>query len=77
MLLIDLGSGSSILFVETVLQKCLRKLWDRIKDLDINVFYTDYCMSYAELISQEKHLQSEVEIFAVEGYNSRIRHYLC
>ena len=52
------------------------KLWDKIKDISINTFATDYLRSYQEFIPAEKHIQSKAETFTVEGYNSRIRHYL-
>jgi insertion element IS1 protein InsB len=52
------------------------KLWDKIKYMNISLFCTDYWRSYAEFIPSEKHLQSKAETYTVEGYNSRIRHYL-
>ncbi len=42
----------------------------------INGFCSDYWKSYSELIPEEKHIESKAETFTVEGYNSRIRHYL-
>ena len=47
-----------------------------MKDDDINGFCTDYWKSYFEFIPDHKHLPSKAETFTVEGYNSRIRHYL-
>ena len=32
--------------------------------------------TYEEFILPEQHVQSKAETFTVEGYNSRIRHYL-
>ena len=51
-------------------------LWENIKDLNVKYFASDYWKSYEELIPAEKHLQTKTETFTVEGYNSRIRHYL-
>jgi len=51
-------------------------LWENIKDLDVKYFASDYWKSYEEFIPAEKHLQTKAETFTVEGYNSRIRHYL-
>jgi insertion element IS1 protein InsB len=51
-------------------------LWDKIKDLDVGIFCSDHWKSYAEFIPKEKHIQSKAQTFTVEGYNSRIRHYL-
>jgi IS1 family transposase/transposase-like protein len=53
-----------------------KNLWERIETMDINEFCSDYWKSYSELIPDEKHCQSKAETFTVEGYNSRIRHYL-
>ena len=51
-------------------------LWDSIKNLNVNYFASDCWKSYQEFIPVEKHLQSKAETFTVEGYSSRIRHYL-
>jgi insertion element IS1 protein InsB len=40
------------------------------------MYYTDYWKSYREFLPEEKHIQSKAETFTVEGYNSRIRHFL-
>ena len=53
-----------------------RKLWEKIKNMKINGFCSDYWKSYCEFIPDHKHMQSKAETFTVEGYNSRIRHYL-
>jgi insertion element IS1 protein InsB len=39
-------------------------------------YATDYWKSYAEFLPADKHIQSKAETYTVEGYNSRIRHYL-
>ncbi len=44
--------------------------------MNINVFCSDYWKSYTEVIPDQKHRESKAETFTVEGYNSRIRHYL-
>lgn len=44
--------------------------------MDINGFCSDYWASYCEFVPGHKHMQSKCETFTVEGYNSRIRHYL-
>ncbi|WP_294286902.1 IS1 family transposase [uncultured Chryseobacterium sp.] len=53
-----------------------RELWNRLRHDDINGFCSDYWKSYSELIPEQKHCESKAETFTVEGYNSRIRHYL-
>ena len=52
------------------------KLWDKIKDWDISVFYSDHWKSYNEFVPAEKLIQTKAETYTIEGYNSRIRHYL-
>ena len=44
--------------------------------MNINYIASDYWKSHEEFIPIEKHLQTKMETFTVEGYNSRIRHYL-
>ncbi|OAV63724.1 IS1 transposase [Bacteroidales bacterium Barb6] len=44
--------------------------------MDVSFYCSDYWKSYKEFIPAEKHLQTKAETFTVEGYNSRIRHYL-
>ena len=44
--------------------------------MKICYYASDYWKSYEEFIPAEKHLQTKAETFTVEGYNSRIRHYL-
>lgn len=40
-------------------------------------FYcTDCWKSYEEILKNDFHIQSKTETYTVEGYNSRIRHYL-
>jgi insertion element IS1 protein InsB len=51
-------------------------LRDKIKELIVRYFASDYWKSYEEFIPSDKHLQTKAETFTVEGYNSRIRHYL-
>ena len=44
--------------------------------MNVNYYASDYWKSYREFIPAEKHLQTKAETYTVEGYNSRIRHYL-
>jgi insertion element IS1 protein InsB len=52
------------------------KLWDKMKDLPVNIFYSDHWKSYQKFVSAEKLVQTKAETFTIEGYNSRIRHCL-
>jgi insertion element IS1 protein InsB len=40
------------------------------------MFASDYWKSYEEFVPPEKHLQTKKATYTVEGYNSRVRHYL-
>ena len=51
-------------------------LWDNIKGINVNYFASDSWRSYEEFIPAGKHLQTKAETYTIEGYNSRIRHYL-
>ena len=53
-----------------------KKLWVKIKDLEVNGFCSDYWKSYSELIPSETHCESKAETFTIEGYNARIRHII-
>ena len=44
--------------------------------MNVSYYVSDYWKSYKKFIPAEKHLQTKAETFTVEGYNSRIRHYL-
>jgi len=37
---------------------------------------TDYWKAYEAFVPQDKHIESKVETFTVEGYNSLFRHFL-
>jgi transposase-like protein len=52
------------------------KKWDKMKGLPVNIYYSDHWNSYNEFVPAEKLVQIKAETFTVEGYNSRIRHYL-
>jgi IS1 family transposase len=52
------------------------KLWDKMKDIPIERYTSDYWASYDEFIPPEKHLKTKRETYTVEGYNCRLRHYL-
>ena len=54
------------------------QLWEKIKGVasDNSLIMTDYWKAYGELLPQERHVKSKKETFAVEGYNSLLRHFL-
>ncbi|MDR2732962.1 MAG: IS1 family transposase [Fibromonadaceae bacterium] len=52
------------------------RLWDEIKGHKVGFFASDHWKSYREFVPRQKHLETKAETYTVEGYNSRIRHYL-
>ena len=51
-------------------------LWDGLRNIDVGTYCSYHWKSYCEFIPAEKHIQSKAQTFTIEGYNSRIRHYL-
>jgi insertion element IS1 protein InsB len=51
-------------------------LWDLLEIFDIDKYHTDDWGAYSKYIPPDKHIQSKAETYTIEGYNSRIRHYL-
>lgn len=52
------------------------KLYDKLKDTEVAFYCTDHWKAYDEMLNSELHIKSKAETYTVEGYNSRIRHYL-
>lgn len=55
-----------------------KRLYNNLNSINIKLFCSDYWKSYQEVIPKHKHIhiQSKAQTFTIEGYNSRIRHYL-
>ena len=51
-------------------------LWDGLRNIDVGTYCSGHWKSYCEFIPAEKYIRSKAQTFTVEGYNSRIRHYL-
>jgi len=49
---------------------------NRICEMDLGVFCSNGWKHYAQTIPRRKHNAAKKSTFTVEGYNSRIRHYL-
>lgn len=52
------------------------KLYETLKQTDVAFYSSDYWKCYEDILQRENHIQSKAETYTVEGYNSRIRHYL-
>jgi len=52
------------------------KLYKHLSKIKVECYCSDYWKSYKEILASEKHIQSKVETYTVEGCNSRIVHYL-
>lgn len=51
-------------------------LWDAIQDIKIGRVATDDWKPYEKFLPKELHVQSKVETYTIEGYNSLLRHFL-
>ena len=52
------------------------RLWDSIKDKEIDMAAADHWNAYENFIPEDIHIQSPKGTFTVEGYNSILRHFL-
>ena len=53
-----------------------RRLWRSMRTGSVELAPTDRWRAYGEFLPPSKHFASKAETFTVEGYNSRIGHYL-
>ena len=53
-----------------------KKLWEKLKPINVDTYCYDDWKSYKKFIPAEKHIRSKADTFTVEGFNCRIRHYL-
>jgi len=52
-------------------------LWEKIKNsCENSIIYTDYWRAYSEFLPKERHFKTKAETYTVEGYNSRLRHFV-
>lgn len=56
--------------------KTFERLYNHLNPNNIKLFCSDYWKSYGKVIPKHKHLKSKAQTFTIEGYDSRIRHYL-
>ena len=56
--------------------KTAEEFWEKIEQHDMGSIASDYWKPYEHVIPKEKHIQSKVETFTVEGYNSLFWHFL-
>ena len=52
------------------------QLWESLKGHTIGWVMTDFWKVYPQMMPAEKLRQSKEETYTVEGYNTRLRHYL-
>ena len=53
-----------------------QKLWDQLELFDIDYVCTDDYPAYNKIVPPHLHIKTKAETAAIEGLNSRIRHYL-
>ena len=52
------------------------KLMHQLELFEIKYICTDHYPAYNHIVPKELHIQTKAEMSAIEGLNSRIRHYL-
>ena len=52
------------------------QLWKSLQEKCIGYVMTDHWKVYWQMIPADKLIQSKKETYTVEGYNTRLRHYL-
>jgi insertion element IS1 protein InsB len=57
-------------------KKTCAGLWQQLEMFDIEHVCTDYYPAYRQIVPKDMHVETKAETAAVEGLNSRIRHYL-
>ena len=53
-----------------------KRLYQQLNTHNIQLFFSDYCKSYRQVILKPKHITSKAQTFTIEGYNSLIRHFI-
>ena len=53
-----------------------QKRWDQLEMFDLTHVCTDEYPAYKKIVPDNMHVQTKAETSAIEGLNSRIRHYL-
>jgi len=51
-------------------------LWEKLKNIDSQLYCTDYWKAYENFIPKDKHIQSKKLTWLIENLNGRVRHYL-
>ena len=51
-------------------------LWQQLEMFDLQHVCTDYYPAYRQIVPKHMHVETKSETAAIEGLNSRIRHYL-
>ncbi len=54
----------------------VKKLWNRVKNIDCDYYASDGLDAYMKLIPWAKHLCSKKYTQAIESFNNTVRHYL-
>jgi len=52
------------------------QLWQQLELFDMDHVCTDYYPAYRAIVPPGMHVETKAETAAIEGLNSRIRHYL-
>lgn len=56
--------------------KTWKKLWKKIRYIEVDSYKTDNWRCYDKLIPQSKRDENKKDTYTIESWNCRIRHYL-
>ena len=56
--------------------KTCAQLWEQLEMFELKHVCTDYYPAYRRIVPGDMHVETKSETAAIEGLNSRIRHYL-
>ena len=53
-----------------------KKLWNKVKDIECNLYTSDHLPAYKSIIDKGNHKSSKAETTHIESSNANTRHYL-
>jgi insertion element IS1 protein InsB len=56
--------------------KTAKGLWEQLELFEMDYVCTDHYPAYRKIVPEHMHIETKAETSAIEGLNSRIRHYI-
>lgn len=57
-------------------EETAEKLYNKIKRIGANMYYTDHLQAYNCVLPDKKHISSKAETYTIEKLNGCVRHFL-